>query len=112
MNLNTSSLWSRSLSPLLALVLVLVTASLAGADNQDRRTFELRKGGSELVKTGYAFRRISVADPGIADVLVLSPKEFYVYGKQVGFTSMIIWDETPSRTLVDVLVSVDPTASE
>lgn len=88
----------------------LLSAEVASANNAERKTFELRKGGSELVKTEYAFKRISVADPNIADVLVLSPKEFYVYGKQVGFTSMILWDEKQSRTLVDVLVSVDPTA--
>lgn len=88
----------------------LLGAGGAWADNYERKTFELRKGGSELVKTEYAFKRISVADPTIADVLVLSPKEFYVYGKQVGFTSMILWDEQQSRTLLDVLVSVDPTA--
>lgn len=94
---------------LLAALLIFGVGSAWG-ESFERKTFELRKGGSELVKTGYAFKRISVADPTIADVLVLSPREFYVYGKQTGFTSMILWDEKQSRTLLDVLVSVDPTA--
>ncbi len=46
----------------------------------------------------------------MADVVVLSPRELYVYGKKVGYTSIILWDEEQGKTLLDVVVALDLTA--
>ena len=71
---------------------------------------QLRLGGSELVPTSFPFRRVSIADPDVADVVVLSPRELYVYGKKVGYTSIILWEDGTSKTLLDVVVNLDLTA--
>ncbi len=43
-------------------------------------------------------------------MVVLSPRELYVYGKKVGYTSIILWEEEKGKTLLDVVVALDLTA--
>lgn len=97
-------------------VLVLLTvfgllfSTSATATELDRRTLELKLGGSDIIKTIAPFKRVSIANPNIADVVVLSPVEIYVYGKEVGFTSMILWEAGQDKTVLDVVISLDITA--
>ena len=91
------------------LVLCLVFSSIAYAQ-VEHKTLELKMGGSDLIKTSYPFKRVSIADPAVADVVVLSPSEIYVYGKKVGYTSIMLWEAGKGRTLLDVVVSLDLTA--
>ena len=79
-------------------------AGTACAADIERQTFATKLGGSELVRTTHPFKRVSIADPKIADVVVLSPRDLYVYGKQVGYTSIILWQENVGKTLLDVTV--------
>ncbi|MGB0910990.1 MAG: pilus assembly protein N-terminal domain-containing protein [Nitrospirales bacterium] len=37
------------------------------------------------------FTRVSVANPDVADQLVLSPTQVYMTGKAVGFTTLTVW---------------------
>ncbi|PLY02463.1 MAG: hypothetical protein C0624_08420, partial [Desulfuromonas sp.] len=59
--------------------------------------------------TTHPFKRVTIADPKVADVVVLSPRDLYVYGKQVGYTSIILWQENVGKTLLDVTVTLDLT---
>jgi pilus assembly protein CpaC len=93
----------------LLLVLFLVFSGSAFAQTE-HKTLELKMGGSDLIKTSYPFKRVSIADPSVADVVVLSPSEIYVYGKKVGYTSIMLWEAGKGRTLLDVVVSLDLTA--
>lgn len=68
----------------------------------------LRQGESQLVASALSFHRVSVADPKVADVQVISPKEAYLYGKKVGSTTLILW-EGENKTLIDVTVTLDLT---
>lgn len=94
----------------LLLGFLVLFSSLSLATEVERQTLELKLGGSDLIKTFHPFKRVSIADPAVADVVALSPKELYVYGKKVGYTSMILWEEGKGKTLVDVVVSLDLTA--
>jgi pilus assembly protein CpaC len=94
----------------LLLTLFWLFCNLSFAAEAERRTLELKLGGSELIKTSHPFRRVSLADPTIADVVVLSPTEIYIFGKKVGYTSMILWEADKGKTLLDVTVSLDLTA--
>jgi pilus assembly protein CpaC len=80
------------------------------ATEMDRQTLQLKLGGSDIIKTIAPFERVTVADPKIADVVVLSPTEIYVYGRDVGFTSMILWKAGEDKTVLDVVISLDITA--
>jgi len=76
-----------------------------------RRTLELKVGGSELLQLAHPVRRATIAAPEVADVVVLSPRELYTFGKKVGYTSVVLWEEgNGGRTLLDVVVSMDLTA--
>ena len=84
-------------------------AAPAFSNNVDRQTLEIKLGGSDLVNTAAPFKRISIAAPDVADVVVLSPRSLYVYGKKVGYTSVILWEEGRGQTLLDVVISLDLT---
>jgi pilus assembly protein CpaC len=94
---------------LLATLLTFMFVSVSLAAEIERQTFATKLGGSELVRTKYPFKRVTIADPKIADVVVLSPRDLYVYGKNVGYTSIILWKENVGKTLLDVTVTLDLT---
>ncbi|MFO7607008.1 MAG: type II and III secretion system protein family protein [Desulfurivibrionaceae bacterium] len=82
----------------------------ATAAELNRQTLQLKLGGSDIIKTVAPFKRVTVANSDIADVVVLSPREIYVYGKEVGFTSMILWEAGQEKTVLDVVIALDITA--
>lgn len=89
-------------------------ATIAATDTTstdvDRHAYNLKLGGAKLIKTTAPFKRITIANPAIADVVVLSPTEIYVYGKSLGFTSMMLWEAGQAKTVLDIAVSLDVTA--
>jgi pilus assembly protein CpaC len=49
---------------------------------------------SIVVKSPGLVRRVSLAAPAIADILVLSSRQIYLTGKTPGITSVTFWNET------------------
>jgi pilus assembly protein CpaC len=99
----------RFLTLAVLLLTTLVLSSGFAHAQTEQRTLQLRLGGSEMVYTDYPFKRVSIADPSVADVVVLSPRELYVYGKKVGYTSIVLWEDERGRTLIDAVVHLDLT---
>ena len=56
------------------------------------RLLEMERGKSVLLKTSYNVKRVSVGDPELLDVAVLSPREIQLVAKDVGATNVLIWD--------------------
>lgn len=58
--------------------------------------------------------RVSIAQPGIADVNLLAPQEILVTGKAPGVTQLAMWTDDGALELIDVAVELDlgPLASE
>jgi pilus assembly protein CpaC len=56
------------------------------------RTLEISRGKSVYVKTGYNVKRVSVGNPEILDVVVLSPRELQFVAKMTGTTNVLVWD--------------------
>ncbi len=52
---------------------------------------DLVLGKSTVVDVPAPIRRASLADPTIADAIVLSPKQLYVTGKAYGSTNLTLW---------------------
>ena len=52
---------------------------------------DLVLGKSTVVDVPAPIRRASLADPAIADAIVLSPKQLYVTGKTYGSTNLTLW---------------------
>jgi pilus assembly protein CpaC len=73
---------------------------------------ELKLGKATLLRLPEPIERISVGNPMIADVTVISPREVYVLGKDLGTTNVIIWAKAGQTAIVDVKVSADPALLE
>jgi pilus assembly protein CpaC len=57
-------------------------------------------------------KRVSIADPSVADINLLSPTEILLNGKRPGATNLIVWDAKGKATFFDVVVKADLTAFE
>lgn len=75
----------------------------------EHKTLKLKMGGSDIISTEFPVKRISIANPDVADVVVLSPRQIYVFGKKVGYSSVMLWEKGKSRALLDVTVTLDLT---
>jgi pilus assembly protein CpaC len=47
---------------------------------------------SRVVTALVPATRVSVANPEVADIVVISPTQFYVLGKDLGTTNVLLWD--------------------
>ncbi len=47
---------------------------------------------SRVVTVSKPANRVSVANPDVADIVVISPTELYVLGKDLGTTNVLLWD--------------------
>jgi pilus assembly protein CpaC len=67
---------------------------------------DVKIGKSPLIEVKEAFDRVSVTDPTIADVFVISPNQILISGKTVGVTSLVLF--YPRKTLFfDLVVQND-----
>src|ERR1051326_1076817 len=76
------------------LLLLLLTATLSAqkpATPLASRTLKIIVGRGELLQFNDEASRVSVSDPSIADVVVISPHEVVVNGKAAGNTTVMIW---------------------
>ena len=63
---------------------------------------------STVVTLAEPAKRISVGNPGVADILVLRSSELYVVGKALGSTNVVVWDDAGRvTTSFDVEVTHD-----
>jgi len=118
-----------SLASLALLLLALSTLSLAQAQprqqqsarqqvqavpnvtvSQAPQALELAVGRSIIVNSDQDIRRISLASPDTADVLLLSPRQVYLTGKTPGATNLTLWGAGEAvMAIFDLDVSPDQT---
>lgn len=67
-------------------------------------------GKSLLINTTERLKRVSVTDPSVADVSVVTPIQILVHGRAPGEVSLLIWDELERSRSFDLRVDVDVTA--
>ena len=68
-------------------------------------------GKSLLINTSERLKRVSVTDPGVADIDVVTPTQILVHGRAAGEVSLLIWDELERSRSFDLRVDVDVTAA-
>lgn len=56
-------------------------------------SFEVPLYKSGIIDLPQAASRISVGNPGIADILILRSQQLYVLGKALGTTNVVLWDK-------------------
>jgi pilus assembly protein CpaC len=67
----------------------------------------LARGTSALIDYPGELTRVSVADPAVAEAVILSPQEVLLNGLGLGATSLFLWDSAGSRRLYSVEVTAD-----
>ena len=58
----------------------------------ETQLLQLVVGKSQIIDTSVAIKRASMANPNVADTVVLSPTQLYVVAKTIGVTNLTLWD--------------------
>jgi pilus assembly protein CpaC len=99
-------------------VLLAPNRLMAGSEGLSHQTGAVREaqqlslvvGKSTVVDVPVVIKRASLADPQIADAIVLSPKQIYVTGKGYGSTNLTLWGKDDQVLAVfDLDVGLDLT---
>ena len=78
--------------------------------SKEVQSLDLVLGKSTVVDVPVVIKRASLADPAIADAIVLSPKQIYVTGKGYGATNLTLWGKDDQiLAIFDVEVALDIT---
>ena len=71
------------------------------------QTLHLLVGRSLVITSPARIKRVSLADPEIAEALVVSPTQVLVNGRKPGGVSLLVWDETDQSQAFEVSVDID-----
>jgi len=90
-------LWASSSAPM-----------ISAQASKDVQALDLVLGKSTVVDVPVPIKRASLANPAIADAIVLSPKQIYVTGKGFGSTNLTLWGKDDQiLAIFDVEVVLD-----
>jgi pilus assembly protein CpaC len=74
---------------------------------QPPKTLSLTVGRGELIQFSQDIVRVAVAEPKIADAIVVSPREVMVAAKGIGKTTIAVWESGAQPARWDINVSPD-----
>jgi pilus assembly protein CpaC len=81
-------------------------AAVAGTESQPQ-VVQLYIGQTRVLEAPWPAKRVSVADPAVADIDVTSPRRVLVQGKGTGVTDVVMWSEQDESWHVRVEVQAD-----
>jgi pilus assembly protein CpaC len=90
-----------------AWLLLLIAAVSAVAQNAPPRELMLTAGKGELLQFENDVQKVVVAEPKIADTIVISPHEVMITGKGPGKTTVVVWETGSLPVRYNVNVSAD-----
>ena len=98
---------------LITVLSLIFLVEISGADDltlvtQEPQLLEVGVGKSLVLQSQVPIRRMSVANPAVADIVSISTKEIYVSGKAAGITTLTLWSAR-GVTYYSVEVSTDTT---
>ncbi|MEI8128788.1 MAG: pilus assembly protein N-terminal domain-containing protein [bacterium] len=67
-------------------------------------------GKTQLIKFDEPVKRISITDPSLADLVLLSSKELLLNGKKSGRTSLVFWGPSDKPVFFNMIVQQDTDA--
>jgi pilus assembly protein CpaC len=73
----------------------------------EAKRLELYSGKSIILQSDLPIKRISIANPEIADFLLISPKQVYLTGKTAGATNLTLWQNNHIIAVYDLEVVYD-----
>jgi pilus assembly protein CpaC len=71
------------------------------------QTLHLLVGHSLIITSPTRIKRVSLADPTIAEAIVVSPYQVVLNGKAPGVVSFLVWDEKEQSQIFEVTVELD-----
>ncbi len=75
--------------------------------SESAQTLHVLVGRSLVITSATRIKRVSLADPSIAEAVVVSPTQVLLNGKAPGGVSLIIWDEADQSQAFEVSVDID-----
>lgn len=80
----------------------------ATATAQEEMPLAVHLRQSRVIDTPWRVSRVSITEPRIADVQVLTPRQLLLQGKSIGSTDLVLWNENDEgyRMRVDVLADI------
>jgi pilus assembly protein CpaC len=97
-------------SLLTAFGLVVMLAGGLNAQSQTTPAITVTVNKSMVFRLAERAKRVSVSQPEVADVLVVAPSQLLINGKNVGTTSLIIFDDKGGVSNYDLIVAPDISA--
>lgn len=82
-------------------------ADAAAQQAEGPQTLHLLVGHSILITSPTRVKRVSIADPAIAEAIVVTPYQVQINGKAPGGVSLIVWDEAGQSQNFEVSVDID-----
>jgi pilus assembly protein CpaC len=82
-------------------------AAVPPQDSSEPQTLHLLVGRSLVITSPARIKRVSLADPEIAEAIVVSPTQVVVNGKKPGGVSLLLWDENDQSQTFEVSVDID-----
>src|ERR1051326_2216084 len=98
---------------MMILALTLAVGSVIRGDepsvsrNGDAHNLKIDVGRSRVIKAPWAVKRVSVANPKIADVQILTPQEVLVVGNEIGVTDLYLWNEEGQMWQAEVEIELN-----
>lgn len=86
---------------------VVAACCVAAAQTLPVRDLPLTAGRGELLQFNQDIQKVAVAEPKIADAVVISPREVMVNAKGSGHTTVVIWEAGSPPARFNVNVSAD-----
>src|SRR4030095_1620254 len=92
---------------LAAIFLLTLAVSKSGAQSQAAPAITVTVNKSMVFRLAERAKRVSVSQPEVADVLVVAPSQLLINGKNIGTTSLVIFDEKGEVSNYDLVVAPD-----
>lgn len=97
---------------ILLLVFLVLLEAQATASSPELESIEIRKislssGKSIVLRSDSPIQRISIANPDIADFILMSPQEIYITAKEAGLTNLMLWQDNRVAAIYDLVVRYD-----
>ncbi len=93
------------------LLLPLLAASVS-AQTSPVKDLDLLLGRGELLQFNNDVVRVAVAEPKVADAVVVSPREVMINAKGAGYTTVVVWETGIAAARYNVRVVEDSSTSE
>ncbi len=84
-----------------------LTQGVRPEESEAPQTLHLLVGRSIVISSPTRIKRVSLADPNIAEAIVVSPTQVLVNGKTPGGVSLLLWDESDQSQAFEVSVDID-----